>query len=284
MGSSRWVWLSQHLIPKNLSSAVVYRATRSRRAWLKRPLMRWFARAYGVDMNEAADSDLDSYATFNEFFTRELKAGARPIAGGAGTLVAPADGILTEHGAVAGDHLYQAKGSAYTLDELLGESGPAPAALRGGRYFTIYLAPHNYHRVHAPVAARLTRTRYIPGARFSVSRATAAAIPRLFCRNERAVCWFETEHGTMAVVFVGALNVSSISTFAHGEIASGAPREWREREPRAVAQGAEIGRFNMGSTVVVLLGTNRFEFTTATGDGRAVRMGEALGRFARPGA
>jgi phosphatidylserine decarboxylase len=284
MGSSRWVWLSQHLIPKNLSSAVVYRATRSRRAWLKQPLTRWFARAYGVDMTEAANADLDSYATFNEFFTRELKAGARPIAGGMDTLVAPADGILTEHGTIDGDHLYQAKGSAYTLGELLGESGPALEALRGGRYFTIYLAPHNYHRVHAPLAAQLTRTRYIPGARFSVSRATAAAIPRLFCRNERAVCWFETEHGTMAIVLVGALNVSSISTFAHGEIASGAPREWREREPRAVARGAEIGRFNMGSTVVVLLGTNRFEFTPATGDGRAVRMGEALGRFARPSA
>lgn len=281
MASSRWVWLSQHLIPKNLSSAVVYRATRSRRAWLKRPLTRWFARAYGVDMNEAANADLESYATFNEFFTRELRAGARPIAGGPSTLIAPSDGVLTEHGTIEGNHLYQAKGSVYTLEELLGETGAPVTALHGGRYFTIYLAPHNYHRVHAPLAARLTRTRYIPGARFSVSRATAAAIPRLFCRNERAVCWFETEHGTMAVVFVGALNVSSISTFAHGEIASGAPREWHERESVAVAQGGEIGRFNMGSTVVVLLATSSFEFTPAAGDGRAVRMGEAVGRFAQ---
>jgi phosphatidylserine decarboxylase len=281
MTSRAWVWLSQHLIPKNLSSAVVYRATRSRRAWLKRPLTRWFARSYGVDMSEAANADLDSFATFNEFFTRELKAGARPIASEPGALAAPADGILTEHGAIDGDRLYQAKGSAYTLAELLGETGAAVAALRGGRYFTIYLAPHNYHRVHAPLAARLTRTRYIPGARFSVSRATVAAIPKLFCRNERVVCWFETEHGPMVVVLVGALNVSSISTFAQGEIASGAPREWHEPQPRAVARGAEVGRFNMGSTVVVLLGTGAFSFAPAARDGLAVRMGQALGAFAR---
>jgi phosphatidylserine decarboxylase len=280
MTASAWVWLTQHLIPKNLSSAVVYRATRSRRAWLKRPLTRWFAQAYGVDLTEAANADLESYATFNEFFTRELKVGARPIAPGASTVISPADGLLTEHGAIEGGNLYQAKGSAYTLAELLGDRGPAVEALEGGRYFTIYLAPHNYHRVHAPLDAQLTLTRYIPGSRFSVSRATAASIPRLFCRNERVVCWFETQRGPMIVVLVGALNVSSISTFAHGEIASGAAREWLERSPRAVARGAEIGRFNMGSTVVVLLGSEKFGFASGVSDGLAVRMGQALGSLA----
>lgn len=280
MTSPAWIRLTQHLIPKNLSSAVVYRATRSRQPWLARPLVRWFANAYGVDMNEAANADLGSYATFNEFFTRELKAGARPIAGGADTLVAPADGVLTEHGPIDGGRIYQAKGSAYTLTELLGETGAAVEALEGGRYFTIYLAPHNYHRVHAPFDAALKRTRYIPGARFSVSRATAAAIPRLFCRNERVACWFATERGSMAVVLVGALNVSSISTFAHGEIASGRPQHWTHEPPRGVARGAEIGRFNMGSTVVVLLGSAAFEFAPGVRDGLAVRMGRALGAFA----
>lgn len=279
MTSPAWVWLTQHLIPKNLSSAVVYRATRSRRPWLRKPLVRWFANAYGVDLTEAADADLDSYATFNEFFTRELKQGARPIAGDADTLVAPADGVLTEHGAIDGGRIYQAKGSAYTLTELLGETGAAVEALEGGRYFTIYLAPHNYHRVHAPLDAELDRTRYIPGARFSVSRATAAAIPRLFCRNERVVCWFSTERGTMVVVLVGALNVSSISTFAHGEIASGRPQHWVEKLPRRVARGAEIGRFNMGSTVVVLLDSAALAFAPDVTDGLAVRMGRALGAF-----
>ena len=282
MTSSAWVWLSQHLIPKNLSSAIVYRATRSQRPWLKRPLTRWFARTYGVDLSEAANADLDSYATFNEFFTRELKVGARPIAAAPSDAVAPADGVLTEHGAVDRGHLYQAKGSAYTLVELLGEQSAEARSLEGGRYFTIYLAPHNYHRVHSPVAARLTRTRYIPGSRFSVSRATAAAIPRLFCRNERVVCWFETAHGPMAVVFVGALNVSSISTYTRGEIPSGPPQEWREAEPVAVAQGGEIGRFNMGSTVVVLFESQDFELGAHVTDGLAVRMGEVLGTFVRP--
>jgi len=279
MTSPAWTWLTQHLIPKDLSSAVVYRATRSRRTWLRRPLTRWFAKAYGVDMTEAANADLESYATFNEFFTRELKVGARPIAAGARTLISPADGVLTEHGPIEGGHLYQAKGSAYTLAELLGDLGQAVEALEGGRYFTIYLAPHNYHRVHAPLDARLARTRYIPGARFSVSRATAAAIPRLFCRNERVVCWFETSLGPMIVVLVGALNVSSISTFAHGEIASGAARHWPEQPPLPVARGAEIGRFNMGSTVVVLLGADNFRFSAGLSDGLAVRMGQALGAF-----
>ncbi len=279
MSGARWVWLSQHLIPKNLLSALVYRATRSRRRWLTRPLTHWFVRTYGVDLAEAATSDVDGYATFNDFFTRALKVGARPIATGAGMVVAPADGVLTEHGAIAGDRLFQAKGLAYSLGELLGETGAAVAALTGGSYFTIYLAPHNYHRVHAPLAARLTRTRYLPGRRFSVSRATAAAIPRLFCRNERVVCWFETEQGPMAVVLVGALNVSCITTFTRGEVASGAPQHWPESPPRAVAQGGEIGRFNMGSTVVVLLGGRSFRFAAATGDGAAVRMGQALGAF-----
>lgn len=279
MTSSAWIRLTQHLIPKDLSSAVVYRATRSRRAWLKVPLTRWFAKAYGVDLTEAANADLDSYATFNDFFTRELKAGTRPIAAGPSTTISPADGVLTEHGPIEGGHLYQAKGSAYTLADLLGDTGAAVDALEGGRYFTIYLAPHNYHRVHSPLDAQLERTRYIPGARFSVSRATAAAIPRLFCRNERVVCWFETALGPMIVVLVGALNVSSISTFAHGEIVSGAARHWLEQPARPVARGAEIGRFNMGSTVVVLLGSDRFRFSPGLADGLAVRMGQALGAF-----
>jgi phosphatidylserine decarboxylase len=277
MSGSPWVWLTQHLIPKTLSSAVVYRATRSRRAWLKRPLLRWFTRAYRVDLDEALRENLDDYATFNEFFTRELKAGARPIASGAHELASPADGVLTEHGAIDGAQLFQAKGRTYDLHDLLGETGTDADALRGGSYFTIYLAPHNYHRVHAPLAGTLTRTRYIPGERFSVSRATAAAIPRLFCRNERAVCWFETERGAMAVVLVGALNVSSISTCTLGEIPSGPPRHWREAPARAVERGAEIGRFNMGSTVIVLLADSKLRF--ASPNGASVRMGQALGAF-----
>jgi phosphatidylserine decarboxylase len=254
---------------------VVYHATRSRQRWLKRPLIRWFAHAYRIDLRDAADPDLDSYATFNEFFTRALLPGSRPIEGGPGTLVAAADGVLTEHGAIDSDRLLQAKGRDYSLAELVGETGAAVDALRGGSYLTIYLAPHNYHRVHAPLAGTLVRARYIPGDRFSVSRATAAAIGRLFCRNERVVCWFDTAHGPLVVVLVGALNVSSISTVTHGEIASGTPREWREPQPRSFPRGDEIGRFNMGSTVIVLASA-RAAWRPDVTLGAAVRVGEAL--------
>jgi phosphatidylserine decarboxylase len=280
MSSASWMWLSQHLIPKNLSSALVYRATRSRRPWLKRRLIRWFERAYRVDLAEAISADPDSYASFNDFFTRALKPGVRPVEGDARTLVSAADGVLTEHGPIDGDRLFQAKGRSYSMTELLGEAGASTAALRDGSYLTIYLAPHNYHRVHAPLAGSLLRTRYVPGERFSVSRATAAAIGRLFCRNERVICWFETAHGPMAVVLVGALNVSSIGTSALGEIASGAPREWLEPSPRDVQRGDEIGVFNMGSTVIVLLGA-RVAWDAAVAHGATVRVGRALGVLGR---
>jgi phosphatidylserine decarboxylase len=282
MTSSAWVSLAQHLIPKNLSSSIVYRATRSRRRWLTRTLIRWFARAYEVDLSDAVEQNLDRYATFNEFFTRPLRPGARRIEGDADTLVAPADGVLTEHGRIDGDRLFQAKGRSYTLADLLGEPEAATAPLRDGSYLTIYLAPHNYHRVHAPLAGTLVRTRYVPGDRFSVSRATAAAIGRLFCRNERVIAWFDTVHGPLAIVLVGALNVSSISTIAQGEIASGAPREWREAAARGVAAGDELGRFNMGSTVIVLLGAEA-TWRAGIGHGATTRVGQALATLAPRG-
>lgn len=275
MIATLWLRVWQHLLPKALVSKVVYKATRCRAEWLRRPLTHWFARAYGVDMSEAANPDLDSYATFNEFFTRPLKPGARPIDGGIDRVVAPSDGVLTEFGSIDSDRLIQAKGIDYTLADLLGETGAAVDALRGGSFFTIYLAPYDYHRVHAPLGGRLERTRYIPGERFSVSRATAAVIKRLFCRNERAVCWFATERGPVAVVLVGALNVSSISTLTRGEIASGSPQHWVEAPAPEIAQGAEIGRFNMGSTVVVAIG-RRVKWSPAVVPGAKVRMGQAL--------
>jgi phosphatidylserine decarboxylase len=278
MTSGAGVWLLQHALPKDLISAATYRIARSERAWLARPLIRWFARAYRVDLAEAEHAELERYPTFNAFFTRALRAGARELAAGADTVVAPCDGTLTELGALDADTLLQAKGRTYTLAELLGERGAAVEALHGGAYCTIYLAPRDYHRVHAPLAAALTRTRYIPGRRFSVSRATAAAIDRLFCRNERAVCWFDTAVGPMVVVLVGALNVSSLSTFSLGEIASGAPRQWEERAPPRVERGEEIGRFNLGSTVVVLFARGAVRWGTGLASGTRVAMGAALGR------
>ena len=189
-------WLLQHLLPKDTISATIYRVARSERPWLTRPLIGWFARTYHVDLSQAEQPELDSYRTFNAFFTRALRAGARPLAGDRETVVSPADGTLTQFGSIDADTLLQAKGRHYSLAALLGEDGAAVNELRGGSYCTIYLAPHDYHRVHAPLGGALERTRYIPGRRFSVSRATAAAIDRIFCRNERVVCWFETRGRT----------------------------------------------------------------------------------------
>jgi len=280
MTSLAGVRLLQQLLPKDVISAATYRIARSRRAWLARPLIRWFARTYRVDLADAEHGDLERYPTFNAFFTRALRAGARPLAPGADTVVSPCDGTVTELGAVDGETLLQAKGRSYSLAELLGERGASVDAFRGGSYCTIYLAPRDYHRVHSPLAAALTRTRYIPGRRFSVSRATAAAIDRIFCRNERAVCWFDTSVGPMAVVLVGALNVSSISTISRGEIASGAPQHWEERAPLPVERGAEIGRFNLGSTVIVLFGRGAVQWDSRLTSGSGIAMGAALGRAA----
>jgi phosphatidylserine decarboxylase len=281
MTSGLGVWLFQHLLPKNAISAGAYRLARSRRAWIARPLTRWFASAYGVDLDEAEHADVDRYPTFNDFFTRALRPGARPLAGDGDTVASPADGTLSEHGTIEDGTLLQAKGRRYSLDELLGEDGAATDALRGGSYCTIYLAPWNYHRVHAPLDATLVRTRYIPGRRCGVSLATAAAIDRLFCRNERVVCWFETAAGPMVVVLVGALNVSSVSTFNRGEIASGAPRTWVEDARPTVARGAEIGRFNLGSTVVVAFPPGAVRWSERLATGAEVAMGSELGRVER---
>jgi phosphatidylserine decarboxylase len=272
-------WLLQHLLPKDAISAVIYRVARSERQWLVRPLMGWFARTYRVDLSEAQHPELDSYRTFNDFFTRGLRSGARLLAGDRDTVVSPADGTLTQFGTIEADTLLQAKGRSYSLAALLGESGAAVDALRGGSYCTIYLAPHNYHRVHAPLGGALERTRYIPGRRFSVSRATAAAIDRLFCRNERVACWFATGAGPMVVVLVGALNVSSVSTFNRGEIASGAARHWQEDPPVPIERGAEIGRFNLGSTVIALFAPGAVRWDPRLADGMAVAMGTQLGRI-----
>lgn len=272
------VWL-QHLLPKTLLSAGIYRIARSTRSWIKRPLIAWFAKTYGVDMSEAREPDLEAYPTFNAFFTRALKPPARPLAGDERTVVSPADGTLSELGAINDGQLLQAKGMRYGLEEFLAAEDDVVAAFQGGSYLTVYLAPHNYHRVHLPVAASLTRTTYVPGERFSVSLATASAIERLFCRNERAICWFDTPVGEMAVVLVGALNVSSVSTVSLGEIRSGPSRTWREARPLPLPRGAEIGRFNLGSTVVVLFGPGAVRWHEHLAAATPVRMGEGVGEL-----
>jgi phosphatidylserine decarboxylase len=287
----------QHVLPHGLMARVVYAASHSRKPWIKRPLIQWFAGKYGVDLREAAEGDLAAYDSFNDFFTRALKPGVRPAAGDGNVVVSPVDGRLTEHGTLREGRLIQAKGLSYALAELVGE-GPVDAQrFENGAYATIYLAPHDYHRVHMPLAGRLTAVRYVPGRRFSVNEATSCGIRNLFCRNERVVCWFETDapgpgapagpgpsaRTSMALVLVGALNVSSISLADRGEIPSGPARYTLEPEPRHYAKGAEIGRFNLGSTVIVLFPAGEVEWAPGLEPGRKVRVGEAIGVRA-PGA
>jgi len=283
MTAAARVWL-QHLLPKRLLSAAVYTLARSRTSWIKTPLIRWFAATYGVDLSEAEHSDPRGYPTFNAFFTRALKPGSRPIAGDDATIVSPADGTLSEFGTVSDGELLQAKGMRYALADLLGKDPAATTAFVGGAYLTVYLAPHNYHRVHLPVAGALTGTTYIPGERFSVSAVVASSIEKLFCRNERVVCWLETPIGEIALVLVGALNVASISTATRGEIASGPKRHWPEPRPPTFARGAEIARFNLGSTVIVLFGRGAARWDDRLAPGSALRVGEPIGRLIGVGA
>jgi phosphatidylserine decarboxylase len=271
------VWL-QHLLPQSLMARVVYRAAHSERRWLKRPLIRWFARQYGVNLAEAEPSDLDAYPSFNAFFTRALREGARRPAPGEDVVVSPVDGRLTEFGRLTAGTLIQAKGLRYALAELVGEGPVAAERFANGAYATVYLAPRDYHRVHMPLRGALVATRYIPGRRYSVNEATACGIRNLFCRNERVVCWFETQGGAMALVLVGALNVSSISLAGRGEIASGEPRYWPEETPRLYGKGQEIGRFNLGSTVIVLFPEGEVEWDAALAPGLALELGQAIGR------
>lgn len=293
------VWL-QHLLPHGLMARVVYGASHSKKRWISRPLIRWFARQYGIDLGEAERDDLEAYESFNDFFTRALTPGARPIAGDESVVVSPVDGRLTEHGTLRAGRLIQAKGLSYALAELVGE-GPVDARqFESGAYATIYLAPHDYHRVHMPAAGRLTAVRYLPGRRYSVNEATTCGIRNLFCRNERVVCWFEMDGaggsqgeggraaaqdgrgrggaGSMVLVLVGALNVSSIGLVDRGEIPSGTGRYAPEPEPRRYERGAEIGRFNLGSTVVVLFPAGEVEWDVGLEPGRKLRVGEAIGR------
>jgi phosphatidylserine decarboxylase len=273
----------QYLLPQRLLGRCVRAFAQSTRPWLKGPLIEWFARHYAVELADAERQTLDDYASFNDFFTRALRADARPLAPGDATLLCPADGRITEHGTAHDGHAVQAKGRLYALEDLLCTPPAGIDIASLGDFATIYLAPKDYHRVHLPLAARLVAARYVPGKRFSVNAATARAIPRLFCRNERLVEWFESGHGPFAVVLVGALNVAGIATPWLPEIETGEARFWDGRDllDAPLDRGAEIGRFNLGSTVVVVLPTASVRWAAGLEAGDAVRMGIALGSVGR---
>jgi phosphatidylserine decarboxylase len=279
-GGRLFVWF-QYLLPQHGLSRLVLSATRVRTGWFKNCLIRGFLELYRVDMTEAAESDPYRYASFNEFFTRPLKIGARPIAREDDAIVSPVDGCVSEAGTIDGDRLMQAKGRHYRLAELLAAQ-PWASRFEGGSFATIYLAPFNYHRVHMPLRGTLRETVYVPGRLFSVNTVTVRHVPQLFARNERVLTLFDAGQGSFAVVLVGALNVGSMATVWAGDITPAARREIA-RIPAAAAtleKGAELGRFNMGSTVILLFEPNRARWAPAVRAGSEVRLGRALGVIA----
>ena len=280
-GARLFVFL-QYLLPQRAICRLVFWAARWRFAPAKNLLIGVFNRLYAPDMSEARVESPGDYESFNALFTRALKDDARPLAGTGQTVVSPADGRLTEFGPITSGTLIQAKGMSYAVESLLGDDH-APAALRAGEFATVYLAPHNYHRVHVPTAGTLTRMSFVPGRRFSVNRATTTLVPGLFARNERVVCWFETAAGPFAVVLVGALNVASISTVWHGEVTGpeDAVRHWdyQGEAARWFARGAEIGQFNLGSTVIVVAASGLLRWDDELTPYQDVMMGQALGQL-----
>jgi phosphatidylserine decarboxylase len=272
-----FVWF-QYLLPQHGLSRLVLAATRVRAAWFKNLTIRGFLRLYRVDMSEAAESDPYRYGSFNEFFTRALKDGARPIVSDPDVIACPVDGCVSEAGTIAGDRLVQAKGRHYRLTELLAAQ-PWASHFEGGSFVTIYLAPFNYHRVHMPLRGELQDTVYVPGRLFSVNAVTAQHVPRLFARNERLLTLFDTAFGRVAVVLVGALNVGSMATVWAGDVTPAARRVITRipAPPTTLAKGAELGRFNMGSTVILLFEPNRARWLPRVQAGAIVRLGRSLG-------
>jgi phosphatidylserine decarboxylase len=272
-----FVWF-QYLLPQHRLSRLVLAATRVRTAWFKNWTIRCFLKFYRVDMTEAVESDPYRYGSFNEFFTRALKPGARSIASDAAAIASPVDGCISEAGTIDRDRLLQAKGRHYRLTELLGAQ-PWASRFEGGSFATIYLAPFNYHRVHMPLRGKLQETLYVPGRLFSVNAATAQHVPGLFARNERILTLFDSGAGQFALVLVGALNVGSMATVWAGDITPAARRVVTRvpGPPATLEKGAELGRFNMGSTVILLFEPGRVRWHPQVRAGSAVRLGQSLG-------
>lgn len=271
----------QYLVPQHLLSRCTgFLAELRHPRWLKNLMIRAFIRVFGVDMKEARAPYPEAYPSFNAFFTRPLRAGARPLAEAA--ILCPADGRISQIGRIEESSLLQAKGRHYSSWALLGGDEARAAQFRNGHFATIYLSPKDYHRVHMPIDGELLATRYIPGKLFSVNGTTAAGVERLFARNERLVCYFDTAAGPMAMVLVGAMVVAGIETVWEGRVAP-PPRAVQQRDyrelpaPVRLAKGEEMGRFMLGSTVILLFPEGRIEWSPAYAADSTTRLGEALG-------
>jgi len=280
--SARLAVLPQYFLPKQALTLLAGRIARAQAGAMTTRLIAWFVRRYRVNMAEAANPDIASYATFNDFFTRALKAGARPLA--QADLICPVDGAISQFGRIEGQQIFQAKGHHYSSTALVGGDAALAEHFDDGHFATLYLSPRDYHRIHMPCAGRLLRMIYVPGDLFSVNPTTARGVPGLFARNERVVCVFERPDGLglFVLVLVGATIVGSMATTWHGAV--NAPRpgqlcEWRYENKRIeFKQGDEMGRFLLGSTVVMLWPSGSLQFNPAWQAGAAVRLGEVAAR------
>ena len=278
--SKPFIWL-QNILPHHAVSRFAGNFASSETPWLKDLLIRRFIDAYDVNMDEAA-RDVGEYSSFNDFFTRELRPGARPLADAATHVLSPADGAISQIGRVEKGRIFQAKGRHFTAAQLLGGDAEAAERFEGGSFATIYLSPKDYHRVHMPAAGKLAHTTYVPGDLFSVNRVTAENVDGLFARNERLVSLFDGPRGRFASVMVGAMIVAGIETVWGGMVETHAPKlvqqDFAARDV-SLAAGDEMGRFILGSTVVLLFEPGKVEWLPEHEAGGALRMGEALGRW-----
>ncbi|HLR16280.1 MAG TPA: archaetidylserine decarboxylase [Alcanivoracaceae bacterium] len=277
-----FVW-SQYLLPHHGISRLMGRFARSETPWIKDPFIKWFQKRFDISLAEAEIESPTDYPTFNAFFTRALKEGARPINPEAKGIVSPADGVISQCGPIREDEILQAKGAYFSVADLLGGDEALAKEFQQGAFATVYLSPKDYHRVHMPVTGTLRSMTYVPGRLFSVNNATAAQVPRLFARNERAVCIFDTEQGPVAVILVGAMIVAAIETVFAGQVTPLSRKvqtvDYQE-QPITLEKGAELGRFLLGSTVILLFPEQQATWLPSLQAGTALKVGELMGHHA----
>ena len=276
--SDRLAVLPQYLLPKQALTTLAGKFASARLGGLTTSVIRWFVGRYNVNMAEAANPDIASYTSFNDFFTRALKPGARPLA--QADLICPVDGAISQFGPIAKDQVFQAKGHTYSTTALVGGDAAAAARFDNGHFATLYLSPRDYHRIHMPCAGELTRMVHVPGDLFSVNPTTARGVPGLFARNERVVCFFESAQGPFVLVLVGATIVGSMATVWHGQVnppRTGVLRQWDYAKGQvSLQQGEEMGRFLLGCTVVMLFPQGPLQFTPQWEPMRAIQLGESM--------
>ena len=281
--SARLFIALQHIIPQHFLSKIMWKLTRCEYKWLLKLVLPLFIRQFKVNMAEAKNSDWKSYTSFNNFFTRELKEDAREIISDKSTIASPVDGAISQLGKIHDDLIFQAKGHAYSLTQLLGDRKDLGEAFKGGKFNTIYLSPKDYHRIHMPIDGILKEMIHVPGDLFSVNPTTVENVPALFARNERVICLFDTDAGPMAMILVGAIFVGSIETVWHGEVTPPTCkdiRDWKYDEKElSYIKGQEMGRFNMGSTVILLHAEDKMDWDKELKTEQAVRLGEAIGQI-----